>query len=411
VTSEQNIGEWLNARFFKAQYTHHENPADFFYESLRLGQETAEKQQPSALEFVGQFRQAVEIHNAATGKKLPLTQSLNHVVGAYNARVSVKRWRVDTNKRKIVWNLMRCPPTFGDKLAKHYDLHKHSVSGTAARPALASESVSVFMQKMYYSISETMPTGILPNNIELNSEEARATLLQQLMNQALEGPTTRLTHRDPRLLAKRELPPGSWSSMYLVYQAHCLACGTRPASRAVFYEVTKRWRHCLKFRSKSQHSTCLQCDRLRAQMRHSKSFMEHAAAADRLLGHLATTWRCRQVYWTAREQSRCKEGIVCIIIDGYDKSKPAIPRWTRGQPPKGGAFERVNRPHIQLSAALAHGHGCVVFLAEEQVSTGGSYTWESLLITINQVWKSCVSAGRSLPRAQPASNDRLCFIL
>ncbi|CAJ1424392.1 unnamed protein product, partial [Effrenium voratum] len=376
VTSEQNIGEWLNARypdrFFKAQYTHHENPADFFYESLRLGQETAEKQQPSALEFVGQFRQAVEIHNEQTGDS------------SYSSSESDENSSSESSPDD---------------------------NGTAARPALASESVSVFMQKMYYSISETMPTGILPNNIELNSEEARATLLQQLMNQALEGPTTRLTHRDPRLLAKRELPPGSWSSMYLVYQAHCLACGTRPASRAVFYEVTKRWRHCLKFRSKSQHSTCLQCDRLRAQMRHSKSFMEHAAAADRLLGHLATTWRCRQVYWTAREQSRCKEGIVCIIIDGYDKSKPAIPRWTRGQPPKGGAFERVNRPHIQLSAALAHGHGCVVFLAEEQVSTGGSYTWESLLITINQVWKSCVSAGRSLPRAQPASNDRLCFIL
>ncbi|CAJ1361527.1 unnamed protein product, partial [Effrenium voratum] len=358
VTSEQNIGEWLNARFFKAQYTHHENPADFFYESLRLGQETAEKQQPSALEFVGQFRQAVEIHNATTGKKLPLTQSLNHVVGAYNARsdensssesspddngrnlgnATLDFFRLGGRKLMDSWlaeqksppnargsKMHPClPPLFARRIwtsnssktkcwksitvrdlqdicnffwslakpaqdALLWSMQCREGKRTAARPALASESVSVFMQKMYYSISETMPTGILPNNIELNSEEARATLLQQLMNQALEGPTTRLTHRDPRLLAKRELPPGSWSSMYLVYQAHCLACGTRPASRAVFYEDTKRWRHCLKFRSKSQHSTCLQCDRLRAQMRHSKSFMEHAAAADRLLGHLATT--------------------------------------------------------------------------------------------------------------------------
>lgn len=35
------------------------------------------------------------------------------------------------------------------------------------RPAVATASVNTFMQKMYYSVSETMPTGFLANNLGL----------------------------------------------------------------------------------------------------------------------------------------------------------------------------------------------------------------------------------------------------
>ncbi|CAK9098360.1 unnamed protein product [Durusdinium trenchii] len=59
----------LSLRFFKAQYWHQETTADFIYESLRVGQETAEKQPPSALEFLGQFRKAIEIQKQSTGKQ------------------------------------------------------------------------------------------------------------------------------------------------------------------------------------------------------------------------------------------------------------------------------------------------------------------------------------------------------
>ena len=223
-------------------------------------------------------------------------------------------------------------------------------------------------------------------------------LLNSLLDHYMEGPTLQLTHKLTDL-AVRELPPGTWSGIYLLYQAHCLSSKERPASRAVFYEAVRSWKRVLRFRRRSQHSICAVCDRLKSEMRHSNSFVSHAAATDKLLGHLATTWRCREVYWEARHNSRQPNSdCLCLIIDGYDKSKPCIPRWPAGRPPKGGAFDRVSRPGCQISAVLCHGHGCIVFMAEEQVSCGGSYQWDTLLIAINEVWNRCCSSGRRFPR-------------
>jgi hypothetical protein len=94
-----------------------------------LGQETAEKQQPSALDFVAQFQLACNDYANQLGKKIPLVQGIGHVVAEYNKRVTVRKWRVDNNKKKIIINLLRCPQDVQKILAEHYDLHKHSVSG------------------------------------------------------------------------------------------------------------------------------------------------------------------------------------------------------------------------------------------------------------------------------------------
>ena len=243
-----------------------------------------------------------------------------------------------------------------------------SCTGAQPKPALMTASVNGFMYKTYYSISETMPTrrGVKLNScqvmvllffilrpksshnmharlvtasISLGDDVARTKLLQELLNDALEGPTTRMLKLDPSKMAYRELPPGNWSQLYCLYQAHCLALKQPAASKSVFYECTLQWRRCLKFRHRSQHSVCATCDRLRAEMRHSGSFMEHARAADNLLGHLTLTWKCREQYWHARAVSQAKQDLLCIIVDGYDRSKPMIPRWTQGRAPKGGAFE------------------------------------------------------------------------
>ena len=119
----------------------------------------------------------------------------------------------------------------------------------------------------------------------------------------------------------------------------CLALKQPVASRSVFYQCTEQWRHCLKFRRKSTHSVCGVCDKLKAEMRHCGSFLEHARAADRLLQHLTMTWKSREQYWHARSLSQAKQELLCVIIDGYDRSKPLLPRWTQGRAPKGGAFE------------------------------------------------------------------------
>ena len=162
---------------------------------------------------------------------------------------------------------------------------------------------------------------LLKNAQGLDNEDTRAKLLQSLVRETLEGPTSRLLRADPAKMAFRELPPGNWSSLYILYQSHCLATNQETASRSTFFGCTLQWRKCMKFRKKSQHSTCLLCDRLKSEMRHARGFIEHAKSADRLLGHLAQTWRCREKYWEARTISRAKGDQLTLITDGYDQIK------------------------------------------------------------------------------------------
>ena len=233
--------------------------------------------------------------------------------------------------------------------------------------------------------------------MNLDDEETRAKLLATLLQDALEGPTSRITKLDPKVLGARELPPGNWQQLYMLYVASCAADGTESASRATFYSVTLEWRKTLKFRHRSQHSVCGTCDQLKSRMRACKDFQSHAQAADQLLGHLTMTWKCRQAYWAARAASRSRQDLLCIIFDGYDKSKPMLPRWSQGRLPKIPVFERISRTHMAVSATLAHGWGCCVFLAEEGVSTGGSYSWEALFITMSMCWEAARQRGVSYP--------------
>ena len=202
---------------------------------------------------------------------------------------------------------------------------------------------------------------------------------------------------NPQNLAKRELPPGTWSQLYLVYTAHCLSEGKKAACRSVYYQVVKTWKRCLSFRRRSQHSACFTCDRLKASMRHATCFWEHAKACDALLAHLTRQWACRQVYWGARAESQKKRGLLTVILDGFDHSKAMLPRWTAGRTPKGGAFDRVLRPHMNISCGLAHGYGCFIFIADEFTSTGASYQWECLL----RILDTCFATARAEGRMQP----------
>ena len=97
--------------------------------------------------------------------------------------------------------------------------------------------------------------------------------------------------------------------------------------------------------------------------------------------------------------SRAKGDQLTLITDGYDKSKPCLPRWAHGRAPKGGAFDKCPRTGMQLSAVIAHGWGCAIYLAPEHVSCGGSYTWETIFHTMSLCWKQSLMEGRSFPRS------------
>lgn len=61
--------------------------------------------------------------------------------------------------------------------------------------------------------------------------------------------------------------------------------------------------------------------------------------------------------------------------------------------------DKFNRTGMQLSAAMAHGWGCEVFIAYEQTSCGSSYTWEAVLHCINSCWKAAAEQGKTFPKS------------
>ena len=237
---------------------------------------------------------------------------------------------------------------------------------------------------------------ILPRNLGVHGDEARAQLLQGLLESALQGPSTQLVVQ-PSELALKDLPPGNWMQLYLLYQATCSASKRPPASQSVFYAVSKRWRCCLRFRTKSAHSMCKICDVLKSKMRHARGFLQHARACDELLQHLQLTWQCRQAYWAARDRAMTTRDVVTIIIDGYDRAKPVLPRWAHGRQPKGGVFDRINRPHLNITCAFAHGYCCIVYLAPESAPAGGSYQWELIFRTLARVAEIARRRGQTVP--------------
>ena len=62
-----------------------------------LGQEKAEKQPPSALEYCGQFELAIA--EIKRNQKMPNFQALEAAIKAYNGKVAVRKWRIDSKGR------------------------------------------------------------------------------------------------------------------------------------------------------------------------------------------------------------------------------------------------------------------------------------------------------------------------
>ena len=72
-----------------------------------LGHSTAEKQKPSPLQFLADFRSAIGIEKrlAKAGAKTNLKDLLAKVAAEYNKLCTLKSHRVDTNKRQLIYNM------------------------------------------------------------------------------------------------------------------------------------------------------------------------------------------------------------------------------------------------------------------------------------------------------------------
>lgn len=74
-----------------------------------------------------------------------------------------------------------------------------------------------------------------------------------------------------------------------------------------------------------------------------EDFKTHALLCDRLLAHYTSTWKNREVYWSARRRSQTHRDLMCVVCDSYDKSKLMIPKYPYNRTPKRPIYETIKR--------------------------------------------------------------------
>ena len=227
-----------------------------------------------------------------------------------------------------------------------------------------------------------------------NIHTVREKLLTAILDNMLDNPLEQAS-RKAQGLPIRHLPPGKLVDLYRLYIAACIANNASPASISVFGAVWKsEWRHALKFRKGSTHSACRTCHILKSKIRHARGLQEHVDASAEYLAHLQAQWRDRQIYWGLRARAQLQRDIWTLICDGMDRAKYALPRWADNRTPKGG---EERRPVLEVSGVLVHGVGVYIFLADEDVSIGSSWTCDIILRAVDFAWQVFQKKGEAFP--------------
>ncbi len=266
--------------------------------------------------------------------------------------------------------------------------------------------VHAFCRHLYYSVAETLPhtLAVLDDNCSNSSTDtpdgttARERLIDDILDVACAGPLDQESREGPAGLAKRYLPPGRLSDLFLLYVASCQASKQTPASAETFRRVWRSgWSDALGFRKSSTHALCHRCHTLRTEIKHAVTLQEHVAASEFLMRHLQDQWLDRKCYWSLRTRARTQKDLLCVITDGMDKSKFCLPRWAFGRCPKHATVEKLHRPTLHVSAVLCHGFGTYVFITDEGMPTGANYSADIVLRSLDMVWHHCQRCGLAYP--------------
>ena len=157
------------------------------------------------------------------------------------------------------------------------------------------------------------------------------------------------------------------------------------------------WKKWLKIRKPSQHSQCQTCFELQRQMNGSSStWGAKLQAARDLRAHYQLQYLDRSIYWSLRQLSQAGKDVLTIIIDGMDKTKFAWPRWPFDRLPK--SMEKLVRPKVVFTAAIAHGWCTALFMTNEYMDHGSSLWCELICQVLEEVWKLSQKTGRRFPR-------------
>ena len=201
--------------------------------------------------------------------------------------------------------------------------------------------------------------------------------------------------RLPAELPARYLPPGRVVDAYCLYQAACTQRREQVASRETFRLCWQAWANTLKFRKKSCHATCSECYKLKARMRKANRMQEQVEAQIAYLHHLQHQLQDRETYWGIRARARLQADIVSIIADGMDRSKFRLPRFPGGRTPKD--CEKYHRPVMELTAHLNHGVGLYLYLCDEDIPIGSSWSAHCFLHTLESTRLHYARKGQRMP--------------
>ena len=99
-------------------------PAELQYRS-------AEKQRPSAIELLYNFKRAISIKVSAgtLAKTLSMTDHLVAVIQEYKKHVPVKSWRITGDYRRCLENLSDFEDRFVERIHMHHGRYRHEHSG------------------------------------------------------------------------------------------------------------------------------------------------------------------------------------------------------------------------------------------------------------------------------------------
>ncbi len=218
-----------------------------------------------------------------------------------------------------------------------------------------------------------------------STKEGRKKLVDALMNHSLQ-PTMGIGNHDPSTLPRRFMPPGTYSDLYRLYQAECLAMDAATASSSTFFRVLRSsgWKSKIKFRGSSTHAQCRVCHKLKSRIKAAKDIHAHAQAADCYMRHLGGVFADRQVYAQTKTRAKFQKDILACIIDSMDRSKFRLPRFSQGRVPK--SLENKKRPELEFTTCIMHGHGINIFLADAEQSVGSDWSLEVLTRSLDKTF-------------------------
>lgn len=139
----------------------------------------------------------------------------------------------------------------------------------------------------------------------------------------------------------------------------------------------------MRFRSTSSHAQCSEC------MKHKTLIggLGHHLNARKMQtvmfhNHLRAQFADRCQYWYCRGLSRNRGLDICMMVDGMDQQKCALPRHPIM---RSKAMDGFQRPRMHCYGCLCHGHHLGLYISEPDLPKDSNTTIEVIMDALHQL--------------------------